>query len=150
HSGWDCGHPTDVSYGSWAYWFPKGRTSNSDDSLILNGAKNDIQRMLPQNFAGNGPAAGSFDPKDKQFGFHIEAEFSDESLLGPLDIAPFCHAPQGCGHRMRFWPLKDASGTVVANAWIVSVDMHRAATQGHPENFFSNYDYNDETYLFEN
>jgi hypothetical protein len=150
HSGWDCGNPTDVSYGSWAYWFPKGRTSNNDDSLILNGAKDDIQRMLPQNYDGNGPAAGSFDPTDKQFGFHIEAEFSDESLLGPLDIVPNCTAQQGCGHRMRFWPLKDASGTVVPNAWIVSVDMHRPATPGHPENFFSNYDYNDETYLFEN
>ena len=60
------------------------------------------------------------------------------------------HAGQVCGHRMRFWPLKDSGGNVVANAWLVSVDMHRSATPGRPQDFFSNYDYNDETYLFEN
>ncbi len=121
HSGWDCGHPKDISYGSWAYWFPKGRTGPSDDSLILNGAEEDIQRLLPRNFPKSGPAAGSFDPKDKQFGFHIEAEFSDESLLGPLEITPLCEPGQVCGHRMRFWPVKDASGarfpTPGSSAW---------------------------------
>jgi len=51
---------------------------------------------------------------------------------------------------MRFWPLKDAGGSVVANTWIVTVDMHRSATPGRPQDFFSNYDYNDETYVVQN
>jgi len=158
HSGQDCGDLNAKSYGSFAFWFPKGRTGASDDSKILDGAVEDIQRLLPRKFRNvpqpatdpGLPAAGSFDPKDKQFGFHIEAEFSDESLLGPLDIIPNCPPGQVCGHRMRFWPLKDSGGNVVANAWLVSVDMHRSATPGRPQDFFSNYDYNDETYLFEN
>ncbi|HEY1904435.1 MAG TPA: hypothetical protein VGG91_00250, partial [Myxococcaceae bacterium] len=118
----------------------------------------DIQRVVPRVFSDpknpppdpNAPAAGSFDPGTQQFGFHIELEFSDESLLGPLDIEPGCQPVAACGHRMRFWPLKDGSGAVVANTWIVSVDMHRPATAGRPQDFFSNYDYNDETYLLQN
>ena len=51
---------------------------------------------------------------------------------------------------MRFYPLKDASGSVLANTWIVTVDMHRPATAGRPQDFFSNYDYNDETYVVQN
>jgi hypothetical protein len=158
HSGWDCGDPTAVSYGSFAYWFPKGRTSANDDRYILGGAIQDIQRMLPRVYVDpknpppdpNSPAAGSFDPGTQQFGFHIELEFSDEALLGPLDIEPSCSPASNCGHRMRFWPLKDASGSVVANTWIVTVDMHRPATPGRPQDFFSNYDYNDETYVVQN
>ena len=53
-----------------------------------------------------------------------------------------------CGHRVRFWPVKDASGAVVPNTWLVSIDMHLAASPGVA--FFSNYDYNDETYLVQN
>jgi len=53
-----------------------------------------------------------------------------------------------CGHRVRFWPVKDASGAVVPNTWLVSIDMHQSAAPGVP--FFSNYDYNDETYVVQN
>ena len=149
HSGWDCAHPNDVSYGSWAYWFPKGRTSGADDSEILRGAKADIQRVLPRHYDDLiGPAAGSFDPGTKQFGFHIEAEFSDEALVAAPDIEPWCTTGQVCGHRIRFWPVKDGSGAVLPNTWIVSVDMHQAASPGNP--FFSNYDFNDETYVMGN
>src|SRR5262249_5516227 len=117
---------------------------------ILGGAKEDIQRLLPRQFENPAnPAASTFDPGSTVFGFHIELEFSDESLLSPLDIEPGCTAP-GCGHRMRFWPVKDASGSVLANTWLVSVDMHRPATPNNPRDFFSNYDYNDETYLLQN
>lgn len=149
--GWDCGDPTAVSYGNFAYWFPKGRTSANDDRYILGGAKEDIQRVLPRQFENPAnPAAATFDPGSTVFGFHIDLEFSDESLLGPLDIAPWCQPVSACGHRMRFYPLKDSSGAVVPNAWIIGVDKHRAATPGRPQDFFANYDYNDETYLVRN
>jgi hypothetical protein len=151
HSGWDCADKTAMSYGSFAWWFPKGRTSKSDDHYILGGAVDDIQRVLPRQYENQAnPAAGSFDPGSQQFGWHIELEFSDESLLGPLDIEPWCQPGQVCGHHMRFWPVKDASGAGVPNAWIISIDMHRPALPGHPEDFYENYDYNDETYLVEN
>jgi hypothetical protein len=149
HSGWDCGNPSAISYGSFAYWFPKGRTSASDDHYILGGAEADIQRMLPRGYKANPPdlpAAGTFDPGAQQFGFHIELEFSDPSMA---EQEPWCvTAGRMCGHRVRFWPVKDASGAVIANTWLVSVDMHQPAAPGVP--FFSNYDYNDETYVVQN
>lgn len=147
HSGWDCGNPSAVSYGSFAYWFPKGRTSSSDDRYILGGAKEDIQRLLPRRYEDpSQQATGSFDPGTQQFGFHIELEFSDPTLA---EQEPWCiSAGRLCGHRMRFWPMKDETGATVANAWIVSVDMHQSASPGVP--FFANYDYNDETYLVRN
>jgi len=146
HSGWDCGNPKAVSYGSAAYWFPKGRTSQNDDRFILDGAKPDIQRFLPRNMSESQPAAGTFDPGTQQFGFHIELEFSDWTMA---EQEPWCvSAGRVCGHRVRFWPVKDASGAVVPNTWLVSIDMHQSAAPGVP--FFSNYDYNDETYVVQN
>ncbi|HZJ53285.1 MAG TPA: hypothetical protein VFD38_04040 [Myxococcaceae bacterium] len=146
HSGWDCGDAGAVSYGSSAYWFPKGRTSEADDHYILGGAKEDIQRLLPRRYENpSQQATGSFDPGSQQFGWHIELEFSDESMA---EQEPWCTASEVCGHRMRFWPLKDASGAVVPNTWLISLDMHRAPSPGVP--FFAMYDYNDETYLVRN
>jgi HYDIN/CFA65/VesB family protein len=143
HSGWDCADATAVSYGSFAYWFPKGRTGNADDRYILGGAKEDIQRALPRRYENNhvDAASGSFDPGSTVFGWHIEDEFSDESMA---QQEPWCTAGQVCGHRIRFWPVKDASGATVQNTWLIAVDMHRR----NP--FFANYDFNDETYLVRN
>ena len=149
HSGWDCGDPRAVSYGSFAYWFPKGRTSKSDDNYILGGARGDIQRLLPRRYEDLSQQATAIfipDPGAQQFGFHIEQEFSDETMA---EQEPWCvTAGRLCGHRMRFWPVKDASGGVVPNTWLISVDMHQAASPGVP--FFANYDYNDESYLVRN
>jgi HYDIN/CFA65/VesB-like, Ig-like domain len=149
HSGWDCGDPRAVSYGSFAYWFPKGRTSKSDDHYILGGAKEDIQRLLPRRYENPmQQATGTLtpDPGTQQFGFHIELEFSDPSMA---EQEPWCVTDgRPCGHRMRFWPVKDGSGGTVPNTWIVAVDMHLAASPGVA--FFANYDFNDEVYLVRN
>ena len=146
HSGWDCADAPAVSDGSSAYWFPKGRTSEADDHYILGGAKEDIQRLLPRRHENPSQhSTGSFDPGSQQFGWHIELEFSDESMA---EQEPWCTASEVCGHRMRFWPVKNASGAVVPNTWLISLDMHQAASPGVP--FFADYDYNDETYLVRN
>jgi len=147
HSGFDCGDPKAVSYGSFASWFPKGRTSNADDHYILGGAKEDIQRLLPRRFENpSQQAIGTFDPGGQQFGFHIELEFSDETMA---ENEPWCaSAGKVCGHRMRFWPVKDGAGATVPNTWIVAVDMHLRASPG--VQFFANYDFNDETYVVRN
>jgi len=154
HSGWDCGDARAVSYGSFAWWFPKGRTSKADDHYILGGAKEDIQRLLPRSYKDTPqpqtdpgqPATASFDPAAQQFGFHIELEFSDPTMA---EQEPWCITDnRPCGHRMRFWPVKDAAGGTVPNSWLVAVDMHQAASPGVP--FFANYDFNDEVYLVRN
>jgi len=147
HSGWDCSNPNDKSYGSSAYWFPKGRTSSNQDSFILAASVNDIQRLLPRRMNKETEfATGSFDPGSQQFGFHIELEFSDWTMA---EQEPWCvQAGRVCGHRMRFWPVKDENGSVVANTWLISLDMHQPASPGVA--FFANYDYNDETYIVRN
>ncbi|HZX40503.1 MAG TPA: hypothetical protein VFE93_01615, partial [Myxococcaceae bacterium] len=139
HSGADCSDPRALSYGSFISWFAKGSTA---DKYILGGAQQDIQRLLPRDYdVPTKPAASTFDPGTQVFGWHIEHEFSDDTLALQ---EPWCMTGQVCGHRVRFWPVKDASGGTVANTWIISVDMH----QDDP--FFANYDFNDETYLVEN
>src|SRR4029079_17354200 len=112
HGGCDGSNPSDKSYGSSAYWFPKGRTGPNQDSFILAATEPDIQRLLPRRMSNvNEPATGTFDPGAQQFGFHIELEFSDPTMA---EQEPWCiTAGRLCGHRMRFWPVKDASGGVV-------------------------------------
>jgi len=148
HSGWDCSNPNDKSYGSSAYWFAKGDPANPG-KFILAGAVEDIQRLLPRYMDPDknpGFAIGHFDPGSQQFGFHIELEFSDWTMA---EQEPWCvDAGRICGHRMRFWPVKDENGSVVANTWLISLDMHQRASPGVP--FFANYDYNDETYIVRN
>jgi len=148
HSGWTCGTPSDKSYGSSAYWFPKGDPAKPG-KFILAGAIEDIQRLLPRYMDPDknpGLAIGHFDPGSQQFGFHIELEFSDWTMA---EQEPWCvQAGRVCGHRMRFWPVKDENGSVVANTWLISLDMHQAASPGVA--FFANYDYNDETYIVRN
>jgi hypothetical protein len=92
------------------------------------------------------PATGSFDPGTNQFGFHIELEFSDET---------FCRAGTVVRDGRQALRTPDAlladegrERWVVPNTWVVSVDMHQAASPGVA--FFANYDFNDETYLVRN
>ena len=46
-----------------------------------------------------------------------------------------------CGHHVRFWPLKDRSGNVVPNAYLLAMDYSGNTI---------NYDYNDNLYLVTN
>jgi len=74
-------------------------------------------------------------------GIRIENEFSDDSLQ---QQEPWCTPTQKCGHRMRFWPVKNSHGTPVPNSYVVTIDWHV------PDFSTSNYDYQDEIYLLDN
>jgi hypothetical protein len=153
------GAPANNSY---LFWFKKGGGTQSSQ-FIFAATGLDDQRLLPRLLAADGgavetpdgrgaPAIGSFDPGTQAFGVRIENEYSDESLQEqeppcppqPPNPFPCCPAGVTCGHRVRFWPYKDVNGALVPNSYIVSVDWHV------PGFTSSNYDYNDETYLFQN
>ncbi len=154
HSGYyNCKTPPDVSYGSFIWWFEKGLKSPDNDHYLMGASKEDVQRVLPRDYEDpSRPATSTFDPGTKVFGWRVEQEYSDEKLQQqepacPTDggtLFPCCPAGVTCGHRVRFWPIKLADGTVVPNTYVMSIDWHV------PDFSTSNYDFNDETYFLQN
>ncbi|HEU5155287.1 MAG TPA: hypothetical protein VFU03_11195, partial [Gemmatimonadales bacterium] len=151
------GAPANNSYLFWFERWDGGAAPPSHDILQATGL--DDQRLLPRLLAPDGgavetpdgrgaPAVASFDPGTQAFGVLIEREYSDEALQQQEPLCPHsfpcCPAGVTCGHRVRFWPYKDVNGAVVPNSYIVSVDWHVMDFST------SNYDYNDEIYLFQN
>ena len=76
------------------------------------------------------------------FGFRISASHSDDALNTP-------EQPEGpTGHRIRFFPLRDAEGRIVRDAWLMVHDYFSADPVTGVVN--SNYDYQDNIYLISN
>jgi hypothetical protein len=118
------------------YWFNKGAPSALN--TLFSSAATDAQTLLPHLYnGGTNPAAGSFSPAGT-FGLRVDGEISDPTLNNATpDKNAGCPGP--CGHHMRFWALKDRTGAVVPNTYLMSIDY-----QG------INYDYNDNVYLISN
>jgi hypothetical protein len=118
-------------------WYAQGNTSATN--TIMQQAGTDYQTLLPGG--SNGPRAeGSFGPGGTVFGFRVNsgatADWSDNTLnTGTMgnDIRHGCPGP--CGHHVRFYPLRNASGPV-ANTYLMCVD-----SQG------VNLDFNDVDYI---
>jgi hypothetical protein len=90
-------------------------------------------------------SAGSFAPGGS-FGIKINGERSDDTLnYRTTDINHGC--PKPCGHHMRFWPVRDASGAIVPNEWMMSMDYNGKTTG---QTFHVNWDFNDNVYLLGN
>jgi hypothetical protein len=85
------------------------------------------------------PAAGSFSPSTAAIGFKVDNEYSDPNLntTASVDVSKGCPGP--CGHHMRFWPVKDRSGALVPNTYLMSMDYGGI-----------NYDYQDNVFLITN
>jgi len=139
HSGYDC--PNQKSYGSSFGWWVQGMDPQSSTHFTLSGALEDVQRVLPRTQDHSGPNYATFDPGSATIGFRVENELSDDSLQ---QQEPFCTPEEKCGHRMRFWPVKNSSGTPVPNSYVMTIDWHVSDFST------SNYDYNDEVYLLDN
>jgi N-acetylneuraminic acid mutarotase len=115
-------------------WFAKGSTTQT---ALFTSSGNDCQSMLPRRANLTGPAEGSFSPTGS-FGVAVDGEKSDPTLNDPApDISQGCPGP--CGHHVRFWTLRDRTGAVVPNAYLVAMDYSGI-----------NYDYNDNVYLVSN
>jgi hypothetical protein len=117
-------------------WFAKS-TPNTLVSLFSS-AGTDAQTLLPHLFnGGTSPAAGSFNPTGI-FGVRTDGEISDPTLnISTPDVSQGCVGP--CGHHVRFWPVKDRSGALVPNTYVMAMDYSGI-----------NYDYNDNVYLITN
>jgi hypothetical protein len=105
---------------------------------------NEGQSMLQHNWnTSTAFAMRSLTPTSgKSFGFRVDSRFSDDSL-NPLDFNPTTHQNfANSGHAVRFWPLKDQLGHVVANTYIMAMDYTGLS--------YANYDYNDNIYILSN
>ncbi len=117
------------------FWHAKG--SNTTPTVITHrGAEG--QSVLPHlNGSTTAAAAGTFAPAGA-FGIKIDPEWSDPTKNDQAaDVVNGCAAP--CGHHVRAWAVRDRSGAIVPNTWLVGMDYSGI-----------NYDYNDNLYLVSN
>ncbi len=112
-------------------YFKQGSTSVS---TILNQAKDDGQTVLPLNSAG-ALATGSF-TTTSTFGFKVSGSagnvWSDDTLNSQATAG---------GHDFRFYPVRDAIGSLVPNTYIVAMD-YPSSTQ--------NFDFQDNVWIVSN
>ena len=119
--------------GTFAWYIP-----NVSATTVLTERRPEDQTLLPRVEPGSVvPARADFVPSTPTFGFRLNREHSDDALNDATpDFANGCTGP--CGHHVRAWPLRDATG-LVPDTWIVAADLGGV-----------NYDYNDLVYLVEN
>ena len=102
---------------STTYWYNAG--SSSLQSLIVQGSDYG-QAILPNNASG-GIAKGSFSPAGN-FGFNLDGENSQDNL-NTADINTYHRS----GHAVRFYPLRDQSGNLIPNAWLILQDYQNGS-----------------------
>jgi hypothetical protein len=112
-------------------YFPQGSSSSTHN--ILNTAADDGQAFFPLNSSSN-LAAGTFTTAGS-FGFEVlnPNTYSDDALNVGDD---------GGGHLIRFYPVRDASGNLVPNTYILACD--------YPNGTNENFDFNDTVYIISN
>ena len=114
-------------------WFAKGSTTLTS---LFGMEGHWAQSLFPQLASGQ-PAAGQFSPTGA-FGLAVDSENSDDTRNDQsVDKSKGCPGP--CGHHVRFFPLYDASGSLVPNAYYLVMDYSGI-----------NYDYQDNGYLVTN
>ncbi|WNV76201.1 malectin domain-containing carbohydrate-binding protein [Geodermatophilus sp. DSM 44513] len=98
------------------------------------------QSLLPAGTGNTTLAQGTYSPAlDQSFGIKIGPEWSDPAKNnGALDKTNGCTAAV-CGHHVRFFPVRDATGAVVPNTYVFGMDFSGI-----------NYDFQDNMYLVEN
>ncbi len=93
--------------------FNKG---DSADPTPLWATLNDAgQQLFPDAYGPDNtivPAAASFSPAGA-FGFKVDGEYSDDTLNTTVG---------GAGHHFRFYPMRDQSGVLVPNTFIMAQD----------------------------
>ncbi|MFC4455915.1 malectin domain-containing carbohydrate-binding protein [Deinococcus sonorensis] len=117
-------------------WYSKGKTTAN---TIMTAAGAEAQSVLPHlNGSPTQLANASFTPSST-FGFKVDAEWSDPAKNSQTaDINHGC-TPGPCGQHLRFWPLRDRTGQLVPNTYLLGMDYSGI-----------NYDYQDNLYLISN
>jgi len=127
-------------------WHTQGDKSTLDyfkksDKVVRNVFTTDGlagQAFLPyKNGLKGTPAMGTFAPgAGTVFGFHITNEYSDDTLN---------KRKTGGGHHIRFFPLRDHLGNLVANNYIMTMDYSLVGPT-----MTQNYDFQDNVYIVSN
>ncbi len=112
-------------------WFAQGSATTTS---ILNTGSDVGQTFFPLNSAGTAPATGSFSPTTN-FGFEVlnPNEYSDDAKNVGDDAS---------GHEIRFYPVRDSSGVLVPNTYLLCAD--------YPNGVNQNFDFQDNLYLVTN
>jgi fibronectin type 3 domain-containing protein/regulation of enolase protein 1 (concanavalin A-like superfamily) len=113
-------------------WYPQG----GGVTWLFSHAPGNSQSVLPNLNGSNGTtASGSFNPTGA-FGFDIDGEQSQDAL-NTADIAL-----GRSGHAVRFFPVRDGSGKLIPNTWLMVMDYEASA--------YDNADFQDNVYLVKN
>lgn len=120
------GNPVNLS------WYTKGNTDTTN--LLFTAAGAGAQSLLPLKSGSTQYAAGTFNTNNR-FGFKIDSEWSDPTLNRQSQDS----SPGPNGHHVRFWQVRNQSGQLVANTYLMVMDYSGI-----------NYDYNDNVYLISN
>lgn len=108
-----------------------GAAQNGSQNTLFRTNGNDGQTLYQRKQNSNDPAVGSF-ITGTTFGFRIDGEFSDDSLNNRVT------GDEGA-HHMRFYPLRDRTGNLVPNTYLMSMDFASI-----------NFDYNDNIFIISN
>jgi hypothetical protein len=110
-------------------WYLQGNSGTVNK--LYNTAYDDGQTLFPYAYNTSTPAAASFNSTGT-FGFKVDGEFSDDNLNT---------LKTGGGHHFRFYPLRDSTGKLVPNAYLMTMDYSNS-----PQNF----DFQDNAYIVTN
>lgn len=100
------GNPT----AAYLFWYNKGGGLNT----LFQDATGNGQALFPAKMGG-GVAQGSFTPSGT-FGWNLDGENSDDSQ----NAANLSNGRSG--HSVRFYPVRDGSGNIVPNQWLMVMD----------------------------
>ena len=131
HNQFDTSSGSPVATAATLYWYPQG----GGQRTIFQDATGNGQTLFPATTVG-GMSIGSFSPSGN-FGWNLDGENSKDSL-NTTDINTYSRS----GHAVRFYPVRDSSGNIVPNTWLIAMDY-----QGGP---FDNSDYQDLMFLVTN
>ncbi|HSU68587.1 MAG TPA: hypothetical protein VLJ39_17030, partial [Tepidisphaeraceae bacterium] len=113
-------------------WYPQGGSAN----VLFQDIGGESQSFLPVASSNTSAVAqASFSPSGA-FGWNLDGEDSNDSA-NTADISL-----GRSGHAVRFFPVRDSSGNVVANQWLMVMDYENSS--------FDNSDYQDNMYLVSN
>lgn len=110
-------------------WYPQGASLSTWLYSDMPGAG---QSFFPHISGSNAQSVAGFNPTGV-FGLNLDGNYSDDTrnTVGG-----------GGGHHVRFYPLRDSSGNLVPNTWIVALDYGSTT--------FENYDFQDNIYIISN
>lgn len=125
------GNPTKLNLG----WFPQGSTASASHTILSDPAR-EGQMFFPPATNGTTPGHASFSPSGA-FGWNVDGESSVDSQ-NTVDINTFGRS----GHSVRFFPVRDTNGNLVANTYIIAMDYENSS--------FDNNDFQDAVFIVQN